>query len=245
MKNLNNRSKTKIFVVSFTSKNYDKLKNAKTSFTEFCSSLKDFVLLRTCQRVEIYTKNEISLKYSGCKRLSGEEARKHIESLGAGIYSELIGEIEIFLQMKEAILRSRLEEHLSKELEYILSKFLEESISLREKRRISTSWPIEVSKILSSDERIIIWGGTTLAKRLINFLKEEGFENLKDVKEEKDLVNLRADTLILCENISLAEQNAFSNFKKVIDLIGNSKIKTRYSLNYFYRKRKSELVMGI
>ncbi|EQD79319.1 glutamyl-tRNA reductase, partial [mine drainage metagenome] len=67
--------------------------------------IKQSVILRTCNRVEIYYIQEataVEFEIPNYKEYSGDEAIKHLFSVASGLESMSVGEQEILRQLKEA-----------------------------------------------------------------------------------------------------------------------------------------------
>lgn len=105
------------------------------------NSLKDYVLLQTCNRAELYYNGAIAAQQNGFIFESGESACRHLLRVACGLESFVVGETEILGQLRNAYKVAKQRGHCSSEL----SRYFE--IALRVGRRARSKTGISRGKV--------------------------------------------------------------------------------------------------
>lgn len=211
------------------------LEKAKKIFIKHAGFLEDFVLLNSCERAEIYTLGDISIPLENCKKIIGEDAKNYLVSLASGMESRLIGEIEIYHQLLHSLEKAKQAGHLSEQLDSVFLGIIEESKTLREKTKMTTSWVDLIAKLLKNEQKIAILGRGFLAKKIYAFFKKQS----KDVfilRNKKTIKNLSDFSIVITkDSLSKNEKDAIKNSQKIINASSKLKIDTKYDLDYLFR----------
>jgi len=97
------------------------------------TKLKSYVPLITCNRIELYTDEEVKL--NGFVQKKGKAVIKQLYKVTSGIDSMIIGENEISQQVKQAVESSK--KHISKKLSLIFERALKTAKKIRSKTKIN------------------------------------------------------------------------------------------------------------
>ena len=192
------------------------------------SGLSSFVRVSTCQRIEIYSEKDLSAP-EGMKRLAYPDSMQHLAEVLSGTDSGLFGEIEIYLQIKEAVKKAKEEKHLSPELESCFMKAFEISEKIREKHKLNNSWINSIKSEIGGRKEVFVYGDGSLAK------------SLKDSLEKSEIsggIGNADAVIVLKKGLRIPEgSNA-----KVINLTGEqSKEEEMKMQEFFSRPEKSEI----
>lgn len=194
----------------WSSINENRLKDFLSGFS------KEFVILKTCNRFEIYAilDNEIdrfvqkimSMGPKG-KIIEGEDAIRHLVEVASGMDSMIPGEQDIQRQVKEAITKSMNEKTSGKYLNYIFMRALSISKEVRSKTRIGNgiiSLPQASVKILQAlipSGKVAIVGTGRVANTLIKYLNKK-YEIDVFGRNDKKLEEMSKNLGIKCININ-------------------------------------------
>ena len=170
-------------------------------------SLKENLILSTCNRMEIYAVADRKTDYVGSikKFLSkyhnlnlaeyekaiyvykGNEAVKHLFSVASGLDSMVIGEMEILGQVKKAYQDAKESQTTGK----ILHRLFEKAFNTAKKIRtdtfvgrgtvsVSTAAVSLAKKILGrlQDKKVLIIGAGTIGEQLVLYLKKNGIKSI-------------------------------------------------------------------
>ncbi|MFP3255113.1 MAG: glutamyl-tRNA reductase [Thermoplasmata archaeon] len=199
----------------WSSINENRLKDFLSGFS------KEFVILKTCNRFEIYAilDNEIdrfvqkimSMGPKG-KIIEGEDAIRHLVEVASGMDSMIPGEQDIQRQVKEAITKSMNEKTSGKYLNYIFMRALSISKEVRSKTRIGNgiiSLPQASVKILQAlipSGKVAIVGTGRVANTLIKYLNKK-YEIDVFGRNDKKLEEMSKNLGIKCININNLNSN--------------------------------------
>ncbi|MFP3318013.1 MAG: glutamyl-tRNA reductase [Thermoplasmata archaeon] len=199
----------------WSSINENRLKDFLSGFS------KEFVILKTCNRFEIYAilDNEIDrfvqkIMNMGPKGkiIEGEDAIRHLVEVASGMDSMIPGEQDIQRQVKEAITKSMNEKTSGKYLNYIFMRALSISKEVRSKTRIGNgiiSLPQASVKILQAlipSGKVAIVGTGRVANTLIKYLNKK-YEIDVFGRNDKKLEEMSKNLGIKCININNLNSN--------------------------------------
>lgn len=214
----------KLVCLSYKGEGKD-LVERKNLIKEICKDLRSYVRVSTCQRIEIYTDKDIpSLK--NLEIFSYPFSMQHLIGVLSGIDSGLFGEIEIYLQIKESLEKSKEENHVSVELEEYFNNAFRLAEDIRQKFNLDESWIKSIERKIMKDKPIYIHGKGKLAISLASSLSKKGFQVLDNQENAKVIIILNKD-FILSNN---------SDCKKIINLIGEKVYETELTLKDFFSK---------
>ena len=155
----------------------------------------EYIILRTCNRVELYVSsdnadsdlnrllNELSVldkKYEKGTKYFGKEAVNHIFSVAAGLDSMLLGENEILGQVKKAYMEAYKSETMNENLSHLFKNAVNAGKTARNKTNINKgktgiySLAIDYIENNRLNEEIAIVGSGEETKRFLNGLSTKG-----------------------------------------------------------------------
>ena len=142
--------------------------------------ISDYVLLTTCNRVELYSTSE--LEFDGFERLEGLDAIRHLFRVAAGLESMVVGENEVLGQVREAYKTAISGGHCSDELSQVFESAVRIGGRVRAKTRISEGKTsiasIAVDYALNQDtyptERVAVIGSGSMGAKIASALKNKG-----------------------------------------------------------------------
>ena len=157
------------------------------------------VFLSTCNRTEFYsfckrteiknfdtflerlTGRDINLRKNDQYLFSNNDAFKHLLRVMTGIDSMIVGEPDIFGQVKKAFKNSKTFNYLDSELEVIFSRAINLTKEIRSETQLSRN-PLSIAslvenKILETKKKpVLVIGAGDVGKALIKRLKNKGYE---------------------------------------------------------------------
>ncbi|RPG42879.1 MAG: glutamyl-tRNA reductase [Gammaproteobacteria bacterium TMED112] len=157
------------------------------------------VFLSTCNRTEFYsfckrteiknfdtflerlTGRDINLRKNDQYLFSNNDAFKHLLRVMTGIDSMIVGEPDIFGQVKKAFKNSKIFNYLDSELEVIFSRAINLTKEIRSETQLSRN-PLSIAslvenKILEIKKKpVLVIGAGDVGKALIKRLKNKGYE---------------------------------------------------------------------
>ncbi len=157
------------------------------------------VFLSTCNRTEFYsfckrteiknfdtflerlTGRDINLRKNDQYLFSNNDAFKHLLRVMTGIDSMIVGEPDIFGQVKKAFKNSKTFNYLDSELEVIFSRAINLTKEIRSETQLSRN-PLSIAslvenKILETKKNpVLVIGAGDVGKALIKRLKNKGYE---------------------------------------------------------------------
>ncbi len=156
------------------------------------------VFLSTCNRTEFYsfckrteiknfdsflerlTGRDINLRKNDQYLLSNNDAFKHLLRVMTGIDSMIVGEPDIFGQVKKSFQNSKIFNYLDSELEVIFSRAINLTKQIRSDTQLSKN-PLSIAslvenKIIETEQKpVLIIGAGDVGKALIKRLNEKGY----------------------------------------------------------------------
>ncbi|MFL2486033.1 MAG: glutamyl-tRNA reductase [Gammaproteobacteria bacterium] len=156
------------------------------------------VFLSTCNRTEFYsfckrteiknfdsfleglTGRDINLRKNDQYLLSNNDAFKHLLRVMTGIDSMIVGEPDIFGQVKKSFQNSKIFNYLDSELEVIFSRAINLTKEIRSDTQLSKN-PLSIAslvenKIIETEQKpVLIIGAGDVGKALIKRLNEKGY----------------------------------------------------------------------
>ena len=156
------------------------------------------VFLSTCNRTEFYsfckrteiknfdsflerlTGRDINLRKNDQYLLSNNDAFKHLLRVMTGIDSMIVGEPDIFGQVKKSFQNSKIFNYLDSELEVIFSRAISLTKEIRSDTQLSKN-PLSIAslvenKIIETEQKpVLIIGAGDVGKALIKRLNEKGY----------------------------------------------------------------------
>ncbi|KJE49444.1 MULTISPECIES: glutamyl-tRNA reductase [Acidiplasma] len=144
------------------------------------NSIDNFVILITCNRIEIYFENKLQkeIPADGAIKLSYPESVFHLFNVSSGLESMVVGENDILRQIKDAADLSRKRMHMSKILDFTFQKALSIGKLVRTQTNIAhgkTSMAAIATDIIenkyNSYHNLCIIGTGKMAESLLNYLK--------------------------------------------------------------------------
>ena len=156
------------------------------------------VFLSTCNRTEFYsfckrteiknfdsflerlTGRDINLRKNDQYLLSNNDAFKHLLRVMTGIDSMIVGEPDIFGQVKKSFQNSKIFNYLDSELEVIFSRAINLTKEIRSDTQLSKN-PLSIAslvenKIIETEQKpVLIIGAGDVGKSLIKRLNEKGY----------------------------------------------------------------------
>ena len=156
------------------------------------------VFLSTCNRTEFYsfckrteiknfdsfleglTGRDINLRKNDQYLLSNNDAFKHLLRVMTGIDSMIVGEPDIFGQVKKSFQNSKIFNYLDSELEAIFSRAINLTKQIRSDTQLSKN-PLSIAslvenKIIETEQKpVLIIGAGDVGKALIKRLNEKGY----------------------------------------------------------------------
>ena len=157
------------------------------------------VFLSTCNRTEFYsfckrteiknfdtflerlTGRDINLRKNDQYLFSNNDAFKHLLRVMTGIDSMIVGEPDIFGQVKKAFKNSKTFNYLDSELQVIFSRAINLTKEIRSETQLSRN-PLSIAslvenKILETKQKpVLVIGAGDVGKALIKRLKNKGYE---------------------------------------------------------------------
>lgn len=197
----------------------ERLNEIKKEIYEKVKDLEDYFLLSTCQRIELYTLNEVDFTFG--KMSKGNSVIKHLTLLATGSKSGLFGEIEIYNQISNSFEKAEREKHLSSELRNIIRKCLENAMILRKKYEITTSWTEKVLELISAGDKVLVIGEGNLANKL-----------RKKLRQDKIVLN-KIEPSVVVNTLNEIPRFAGRNLL-LINLNSKINLPTKYNLDYFF-----------
>ena len=179
---------------------------------------KNGIFLSTCNRTEFYsfckrtdikifdeylkhlTDKNINLRKNDQYLFSNNDAFKHLLRVMTGIDSMIVGEPDIFGQVKKSFQNSRELLYLGTELEIIFNRAISLSKDIRSETELSKN-PLSIaslveSKILELEKKpILIIGGGDVSKALISRLNERNYELKLFNRSKIKIENLKSNSL--------------------------------------------------
>lgn len=159
------------------------------------NSLGNYVPLVTCNRIELYTGKPAIIK--GFNQKKGKKALKHLFGVAAGIDSMVIGENEVSVQVREAYLNSKKENHCSAGLDLAFNKALKTAKKIRSKTKINhgrvslASISVEFAIGRYNPKRVLVIGSGMLAAKIAKALSRKNIGEIilsnRHLKRAKDL----------------------------------------------------------
>ena len=176
---------------------------------------KGSVSLVTCNRIELYSDNPFTIK--GFNHKKGKSAILHLFKVAAGIDSMILGENEISVQVKQALLNSR----CSKELLFIFERALKTAKKIRAKTKINYgrvsihSMAVEYVVERFKPKKVMVIGTGMLGGKIAKALSRKKLDEIIVSSYRKHRAKKLA-AKIGCEFIDFRE---FGNAVKGVDAI--------------------------
>lgn len=213
-------------------------KNPKEELIQLAEKINNFLLLSTCERLELYTSEKI---YNTSPDLGGRECLKHLILVSCGAESAIFGEIEILEQVRDSLIISIKNGHCSGDLK----KYFDFSIQCAKRIRNKLSLKISIADLIIKNlqnrdrkNRIVVMGTGHFGKKLVSSLIKRGFGNIAiysknkkraiKISNEKGVsfvgsINFNKKDLVLLasENINLLEVNKLKKETEIFDLRKN------------------------
>ncbi len=200
--------------------NYDYFENLCKS-----SSMDEFVILITCNRVEIYTYSKIEpdkKQFKDALIYNYPESIRHLLRVASGLESMSIGENDIMRQVKEAYELSIKRKTSGKILSYIFKKALNVGKEVRTQTSISrgkTSIPAISLDICDNEygingKSILIIGNGKMATDFARYLREY----------KPDNVTIAGRSIDHAKNLAMLYGYSYDSIKNINDLIKKSDI---------------------
>ena len=150
----------------------------RTEFYSFCkrTQIKDFDTF-----LERLTGRDINLRKNDQYLFSNNDAFKHLLRVMTGIDSMIVGEPDIFGQVKKSFQNSKTFNYLDSELEVIFSRAISLTKEIRSDTQLSKN-PLSIAslvenKILETDQKpVLVIGAGDVGKALIKRLNDKGYE---------------------------------------------------------------------
>ena len=150
----------------------------RTEFYSFCkrTQIKDFDTF-----LERLTGRDINLRKNDQYLFSNNDAFKHLLRVMTGIDSMIVGEPDIFGQVKKSFQNSKIFNYLDSELEVIFSRAISLTKEIRSDTQLSKN-PLSIAslvenKILETDQKpVLVIGAGDVGKALIKRLNDKGYE---------------------------------------------------------------------
>lgn len=172
----------------------EKIPAAGRALREFvvAKSIKDHVILQTCNRAELYYLGAAPIQPDGFLFGGGAEAFRHLLRVACGLDSMVVGETEILSQVKNALAQAEEERHCSKELSRYFMDAIRIGRKVRKLTKISAGRVSVVSIALEHVRSLL--GDLTGKKFLVVGAGEMGTKvarSLKNMEAEKILISNR------------------------------------------------------
>ena len=169
----------------------------RTEFYSFCkrTDIKVFD-----QYLENLTGKNINLRKNDQYLFSNNDAFKHLLRVMTGIDSMIVGEPDIFGQVKKSFQNSKEFLYLGSELEIVFNRAINLSKDIRSETQLSKN-PLSIaslveSKILELEKKpILIIGGGDVGKALIKRLNERNYELKLFNRSEITIENIKSNPL--------------------------------------------------
>ena len=150
----------------------------RTEFYSFCkrTQIKDFDTF-----LERLTGRDINLRKNDQYLFSNNDAFKHLLRVMTGIDSMIVGEPDIFGQVKKSFQNSKTFNYLDSELEVIFSRAISLTKEIRSDTQLSKN-PLSIAslvenKILETEQKpVLVIGAGDVGKALIKRLNDKGYE---------------------------------------------------------------------
>ncbi len=150
----------------------------RTEFYSFCkrTQIKDFDTF-----LERLTGRDINLTKNDQYLFSNNDAFKHLLRVMTGIDSMIVGEPDIFGQVKKSFQNSKTFNYLDSELEVIFSRAISLTKEIRSDTQLSKN-PLSIAslvenKILETEQKpVLVIGAGDVGKALIKRLNDKGYE---------------------------------------------------------------------
>ncbi|WP_423792330.1 glutamyl-tRNA reductase [Methanocaldococcus indicus] len=173
-----------ILKADYNKYNVNELEKLRLDEDEFYKKCRG-VLLQTCNRVEIICEKledikNIDMDINKFDILLDDEAIYHLFRLASGLESMIVGEYQILGQLKDAYLKAKKHNAISKRLEKIILKAIHTGQRVRNETDISKgsvsigSAAVELLEKITTlkDKNILLIGAGEMAKTVIKALKE-------------------------------------------------------------------------
>lgn len=169
----------------------------RTEFYSFCkrTDIKVFD-----QHLENLTGKNINLRKNDQYLFSNNDAFKHLLRVMTGIDSMIVGEPDIFGQVKKSFQNSKEFLYLGSELEIVFNRAINLSKDIRSETELSKN-PLSIaslveSKILELEEKpILIIGGGDVGRALIKRLNERNYQLKLFNRSETIIENIKSNPL--------------------------------------------------
>lgn len=184
--------------------------------------------LDTCQRKLVITYSEnTEVSFSGCEHFSGLKAYEFLLRFSSGLESEVVGEADVFGQLKDAWKKFSTEQVLyARQYETLFQKLFEDTKEIRCRYLQGTgsqSYGSLVRRFLVSDEagsKLSLIGSGKIAQSILPWLLEldltvwnRGSDRLVDLEEERRARQLKACKLLSGEE---NEREAWSSADQIV-----------------------------
>lgn len=212
--------------------NGKQLKRHKVHTKRSCENIDSFFRLSTCQRIEIY--GDGRLPSNSMRVLQYPDSLQHLVEVLSGIDSGLFGEIEVYMQARNAFETAKEENHISEGLEKNLIKAFNIADDIRKQFGLNNSWISSIIRKIGNIKNVMIYGDGNLAKAL-----EESFvENGLHIKEDKE----KAEAIIILKRG--LEKPEF-NSPLIINLTDDKFKKDEIEMKEFFIRPKEDIVNKI
>jgi len=168
--------------------------------TEFYSFCKRTDIKKFDQYLENLTGKNINLRKNDQYLFSNNDAFKHLLRVMTGIDSMIVGEPDIFGQVKKSFQNSKEFLYLGSELEIIFNRAINLSKDIRSETELSKN-PLSIaslveSKILELEKKpILIIGGGDVGRALIKRLNERNYQLKLFNRSEITIENIKSNPL--------------------------------------------------
>ncbi len=145
-------------------------------------SVGDYVLLNTCNRVELYSTSEVELE--GFRMLRGFDAIKHLFRVSCGLESMILGENEILSQLREAHRNAVSCGHCRGELSHLFTAAAALGAKVRSKTNISrgktsiASLAVDYALEKRSFDEALVIGSGVIGSKIACALKNRGVKRI-------------------------------------------------------------------
>lgn len=148
------------------------------------SSLRDYVLLNTCNRAELYSTDNLEL--NGFDKCLGDDAIRHLFKVACGLDSMIVGENEILGQIKVAMADAEAEGHIDDVLSDVFNRAVRLGSRVRAKTKIAygktSVASIAVDYALNQSEypvdEVLVIGSGELGSKIACALKNKGVNQI-------------------------------------------------------------------
>ncbi len=143
-----------------------------------------YVLLSTCNRVEIYFSGPIHFPYERNYAFAGEECFYHLAKVTAGLDSAIVGESEIQRQVKEAYEMAVKQRSLSPDLHFLFQKSLRIGKVARSRKLCPSSHGMGdlidrfLPRHIDRHTPVLFIGNSDINRQIIDGLLKEGWRDL-------------------------------------------------------------------